>query len=106
MILAVGLDPRRPTMFVQWHVPEMRSSRWVMECNFSFGELRRMTQFKEKYRARGHFVSAGLFKYPALQAADILLYDADGVPVGEDQRQHVEIARDITIRFNGRFGAA
>jgi tryptophanyl-tRNA synthetase len=76
-----------------------------MECNVSYGELSRMTQFKDKMAKReGEFASAGLFTYPALQAADIVLYDADEVPVGEDQRQHVEITRDIAMRFNGRFG--
>jgi tryptophanyl-tRNA synthetase len=105
MLFAVGLDPDVATVFVQSHVPEHAQLAWVMECNVSFGELSRMVQFKEKSGKReGEFVSAGLFTYPALQAADILLYDADEVPVGDDQRQHVEITRDIAVRFNGRFG--
>jgi tryptophanyl-tRNA synthetase len=105
MLFAVGLDPDVATVFVQSHVPEHAQLAWIMECNVSFGELSRMVQFKEKSGKReGEFISAGLFTYPALQAADILLYDADEVPVGDDQRQHVEITRDIAIRFNGRFG--
>lgn len=105
MLFAVGLDPDVATVFVQSHVPEHSQLGWIMECTVSYGELSRMTQFKEKAAKReADFVSAGLFTYPALQAADILLYDADEVPVGEDQRQHVEITRDIAIRFNHRFG--
>ena len=105
MLFAVGLDPDVATVFVQSHVPEHTQLSWVMECTVSFGELSRMTQFKDKSAKRqAEFVSAGLFTYPALQAADILLYDADEVPIGDDQRQHVEITRDIGNRFNGRFG--
>ena len=105
MFFAVGLDPEIATVFVQSHVPEHSQLSWIMECNVSFGELSRMTQFKDKSSKReGEFISAGLFSYPALQAADILLYDAQEVPVGEDQRQHLEITRDIAIRFNNRFG--
>lgn len=105
MLFAVGLDPDVATVFVQSHVTEHSQLAWMMECTVSFGELSRMTQFKDKSAKREHdFISAGLFTYPALQAADILLYDADAVPVGEDQRQHVEITRDIAIRFNHRFG--
>ena len=105
MFFAVGLDPEIATVFVQSHVPEHSQLSWIMECNVSFGELSRMTQFKDKSNKReGEFISGGLFSYPALQAADILLYDAQEVPVGEDQRQHVEITRDIAIRFNNRFG--
>jgi tryptophanyl-tRNA synthetase len=104
-LFAVGLDPDVATVFVQSHVHEHNQLGWVMECTVSFGELSRMTQFKDKSsRKETEFVSAGLFTYPALQAADILLYDADEVPVGDDQRQHIEITRDIAIRFNGRFG--
>ncbi len=104
-LFAVGLDPEVATVFVQSHVPEHSQLGWVMECTVSYGELSRMTQFKDKAAKReADFVSAGLFTYPALQAADILLYDADEVPVGEDQRQHVEITRDIAMRFNSRFG--
>jgi tryptophanyl-tRNA synthetase len=105
MLYAVGLDPDVATVFVQSHVVEHSQLGWLMECTVSFGELSRMTQFKDKSAKReGDFISAGLFTYPALQAADIVLYDADEVPVGEDQRQHVEITRDIAIRFNHRFG--
>jgi tryptophanyl-tRNA synthetase len=105
MLFAVGLDPDVATVFVQSHVPEHSQLGWIMECQVSFGELSRMTQFKDKSAKReADFVSAGLFTYPALQAADILLYDTDEVPVGEDQRQHIEITRDIAVRFNYRFG--
>ena len=105
MLFAVGLDPDVATVFVQSHIPEHSQLGWIMECTVSFGELSRMTQFKDKSAKReAEFVSAGLFTYPALQAADILLYDADEVPVGDDQRQHIEITRDIAIRFNHRFG--
>lgn len=105
MLFAVGLDPEIATVFVQSHVPEHSQLSWVMECTVSYGELTRMTQFKDKSAKReGDFVSAGLFTYPALMAADILLYDTDEVPVGDDQRQHIEITRDVAIRFNGRFG--
>ncbi len=105
MFFAVGLDPEVATVFVQSHVPEHTQLSWIAECNVSYGELSRMTQFKDKSAKReGEFISAGLFSYPALMAADILLYDADEVPVGDDQRQHIEITRDIAIRFNSRFG--
>ena len=105
MLFAVGLDPEVATIFVQSHVPEHTQLGWIMECTVSFGELSRMTQFKDKSaRKEADFVSAGLFTYPALQAADILLYDAEEVPVGDDQRQHIEITRDIALRFNHRFG--
>jgi tryptophanyl-tRNA synthetase len=105
MLFAIGLDPQVATVFVQSHVPEHSQLGWVMECTVSFGELSRMTQFKDKTSKReGQFISAGLFTYPALQAADIVLYDANEVPVGDDQRQHVEITRDLAIRFNYRFG--
>lgn len=105
ILFAVGLDPAVATIFVQSHIPEHSELSWIMECNVSYGELSRMTQFKDKAAKReADFVAAGLFTYPALMAADILLYDADEVPVGDDQRQHVEITRDIAIRFNNRFG--
>jgi tryptophanyl-tRNA synthetase len=105
VFFAVGLDPDVATVFVQSHVREHSQLAWLMECNVSVGELSRMTQFKEKSASReGDLVPAGLFTYPALQAADILLYDTDEVPVGDDQRQHVEVTRDIAIRFNHRFG--
>lgn len=105
MLFAIGLDPGVATVFVQSHVPQHAQLGWLMECTVSFGELSRMTQFKDKTSKReGQFLSAGLFTYPALQAADILLYDANEVPVGDDQRQHIEITRDIALRFNHRFG--
>jgi len=105
VLFAVGLDPDIATVFVQSHVPEHSQLSWIMECTVSFGELSRMTQFKDKSAKReAEFVFAGLFTYPALQAADILLYDANEVPVGDDQRQHIEITRDIATRFNHRFG--
>ncbi len=103
ILLAVGLDPEVCTLFVQSHVHEHAELAWIMECTASYGELSRMTQFKDKSSKAG-FVSGGLFTYPALMAADILLYDTDEVPVGDDQRQHVELARDVAIRFNGRYG--
>ncbi len=105
MLFAIGLDPDVATVFVQSHVVQHSQLCWVMECTASFGELSRMTQFKDKSAKReGDFISAGLFTYPALQAADIVLYDAEEVPVGEDQRQHIEITRDVAMRFNHRFG--
>ena len=105
MLFAVGLDPDVATIFVQSHVPEHTQLGWVMECTISYGELSRMVQFKDKSaKLENKFIAAGLFTYPALQAADILLYDANEVPVGDDQRQHVEITRDAAIRFNHRFG--
>ena len=105
ILFAIGLDPDVATVFVQSHVVQHSQLCWVMECTASYGELSRMTQFKEKSSKReGDFISAGLFTYPALQAADILLYDTNEVPVGEDQRQHVEITRDVALRFNYRFG--
>lgn len=103
LLLASGLDPDRCILFVQSHVREHTECAWLMECTVSFGELRRMVQFKDK-SDRADFISAGLFTYPALQAADILLYDTNEVPVGEDQRQHIEITRDIAERFNHRYG--
>ena len=105
MLFAVGLDPDVATVFAQSHVPEHSQLGWVMECTVSYGELSRMTQFKDKTAKRQQqFISGGLFTYPALQAADILLYDTNEVPIGDDQRQHVEITRDAAIRFNHRFG--
>jgi tryptophanyl-tRNA synthetase len=103
LLLAVGIDPAVSTLFVQSDVREHTELSWILECTAAFGELRRMTQFKDKSED-AEFVSAGLFTYPALMAADILLYDTDEVPVGEDQRQHLELARDLAIRFNGRYG--
>ena len=102
-LLAAGLDPQVCTLFVQSHVPEHQRLTWLLECTASMGELNRMTQFKEKGRGNDR-ARVGLLTYPVLQAADILLYDADRVPVGEDQRQHLELARDLAIRFNHRYG--
>jgi tryptophanyl-tRNA synthetase len=103
LLIACGLDPERCTLFVQSHVAAHSQLAWLMECTASYGELSRMTQFKDK-RDRAEFVSGALFTYPALMAADILLYDTDQVPVGDDQRQHVELARDLAERFNSRYG--
>ena len=105
LLLAAGIDPDVATLFVQGHVHEHTELSWLLECTASMGELRRMTQFKDK-SARGGEGEArvGLFTYPVLQAADILLYDADRVPVGEDQRQHLELCRDVAQRFNARYG--
>lgn len=103
ILVAAGLDPEVTTLFAQSQVNEHAELGWIMECTAAFGELRRMTQFKDK-SDRADFVSAGLFTYPALMAADILLYDTEKVPVGDDQRQHLEIARDLAVRFNSRYG--
>jgi tryptophanyl-tRNA synthetase len=102
-LIATGLDPERSTVFVQSHVHAHPEGAWLLGGVTSFGELRRMTQFKDRSEEQD-FVSAGLFNYPVLMAADILLYDTDIVPVGDDQRQHVELARNIAERFNQRFG--
>ncbi|MCX5392708.1 tryptophan--tRNA ligase [Streptomyces sp. NPDC006482] len=104
-LLAAGLDPDRCTLFVQSHVPEHAQLGWVMNCLTGFGEASRMTQFKDKSAKQGaDRATVGLFTYPILQVADILLYQANEVPVGEDQRQHIELTRDLAERFNGRFG--
>ncbi|AWI33103.1 tryptophan--tRNA ligase [Streptomyces sp. ICN441] len=104
-LLAAGLDPERCTLFVQSHVPEHAQLGWVMNCLTGFGEASRMTQFKDKSAKQGaDRATVGLFTYPILQVADILLYQADQVPVGEDQRQHIELTRDLAERFNSRFG--
>ena len=103
VLVACGLDPDACTLFVQSHVDEHSELAWLLQCVTSMGELRRMTQFKDKSEGRD-FISAGLFTYPALQAADIVLYDTDRVPVGEDQRQHIELTRDVADRFNHRYG--
>jgi tryptophanyl-tRNA synthetase len=103
VLLAAGLDPDVCTLFVQGHVAEHSQLAWFLECTATVGELRRMTQFKEKSGGQ-ESVSVGVFTYPVLQAADILLYDADQVPVGDDQRQHIELCRDIALRFNHRYG--
>ncbi len=104
-LLALGIDPERSTLFVQSHVPEHPQLAWVLSCITGFGEASRMTQFKDKSAKQGaERSSVGLFTYPVLQAADILLYQADAVPVGEDQRQHLELTRDLAQRFNTRYG--
>ncbi len=104
-LFAAGLDPDRSTVFVQSHVPEHPELAWVLACITGFGEASRMVQFKDKSAKGGAEASSvGLFTYPILQAADILIYDADQVPVGEDQRQHLELTRDLAQRFNNRFG--
>jgi tryptophanyl-tRNA synthetase len=104
-LLAAGLDPDRCTLFAQSHVPEHTQLSWVLNCLTGFGEASRMTQFKDKSAKGGSDrASVGLFTYPILQAADILIYQADEVPVGEDQRQHLELTRDLAGRFNHRFG--
>jgi tryptophanyl-tRNA synthetase len=104
-LIALGISPEKSTLFVQSHVAEHNQLGWIMECIAGFGEANRMTQFKDK-SAKGGADSArvGLFTYPMLQAADILLYQAHYVPVGEDQRQHIELTRDLATRFNSRFG--
>ena len=103
LLMASGLDPEICVLWVQSHVPEHAELSWILECTAGFGELRRMHQFKDKAEG-ADFVAAGLFTYPVLQAADILLYDTDVVPVGDDQRQHLELTRDIAQRFNARHG--
>ncbi|MEE1939418.1 tryptophan--tRNA ligase [Streptomyces sp. TRM 70361] len=104
-LLAAGLDPDRCTLFLQSHVPEHTQLAWVMNCLTGFGEASRMTQFKDKSARQGaEATTVGLFTYPVLQVADILLYQADRVPVGEDQRQHIELTRDVAERFNSRYG--
>ena len=103
LLFAAGLDPEKSTLFAQSHVSEHMELAWYLNCTATMGELRRMTQFKDKSGGQ-ESVSVGLFDYPVLQAADVLLYQAGLVPVGEDQRQHLELMRDIAIRFNGRYG--
>ena len=103
LLLASGIDPARCTLFVQSHVPAHTELTWLLNCVATMGELRRMTQFKDKGKGQ-ESVSVGLFDYPVLMVSDILLYDADEVPIGDDQRQHVELARDVAGRFNHRFG--
>src|SRR3972149_787014 len=103
ILLATGLDPERSTIFAQSHVAAHAEANWLLSTVTSFGELRRMTQFKDKADAQ-KFVSAALFTYPVLQAGDILLYQTDIVPVGVDQRQHVELTRDVAARFTSRYG--
>lgn len=102
--LACGLDPQKNIMFIQSHVPQHAELSWILGCYTQFGELGRMTQFKDKSAKHADNITAGLFTYPVLMAADILLYQADAVPVGEDQKQHVELCRDIATRFNYVYG--
>jgi len=104
LLLALGIDNEKSTLFVQSHVPEHSQLAWILSCYTQFGELSRMTQFKEKSLKHADNVNAGLFSYPVLMAADILLYKPDLVPVGADQKQHLEIARDIATRFNHTYG--
>jgi tryptophanyl-tRNA synthetase len=104
VLVAAGLDPDICTLFVQSHVPQHPYLSWLLECVASMGELRRMTQYKDKTKGGEESARVGLFTYPVLQAADILLYDADRVPVGDDQRQHLELCRDVAARFNHRYG--
>ena len=104
LYIACGIDPEKSLLFVQSHVPAHAELSWVLGCSTMFGELSRMTQFKDKSQSHADNVNAGLFTYPVLMAADILLYQTDIVPVGADQKQHIEIARDIAGRFNGVYG--
>lgn len=104
LMLALGLDPEKSTMFIQSHVAAHSQLAWLLSCYTQFGEMSRMTQFKDKSAKHADNVNVGLFSYPVLMAADILLYKPDFVPVGADQKQHLEIARDIAVRFNGIYG--
>ena len=104
LLLALGIDPEKNTVFIQSHVPEHANLSWLLSCNTQFGEMSRMTQFKDKSAKHPENVNVGLFSYPVLMAADILLYKPDFVPVGADQKQHLEIARDIATRFNNIYG--
>ena len=104
LMLAAGIDPEKSILFLQSQVPEHSQLAWILNCYTQFGELSRMTQFKDKSAKHADNINAGLFTYPCLMAADILLYQADYVPVGEDQRQHLELTRDIAERFNGVYG--
>ena len=104
MLLALGLDPEKNVVFLQSHVAEHSQLAWVLNCYTQFGEASRMTQFKDKSQRHADNVNVGLFTYPILMAADILLYGADQVPVGDDQKQHLELARDVAERFNGLYG--
>ncbi|MBE6892046.1 MAG: tryptophan--tRNA ligase [Ruminococcaceae bacterium] len=104
LYIACGIDPEKNLLFFQSHVPQHAELSWILNCYTMFGELNRMTQFKDKSAKNAENINAGLFTYPVLMAADILLYQSDLVPVGEDQRQHLELARDIATRFNGVYG--
>ena len=103
LLMAIGLDPKKSLLFVQSQVPAHAQLGWLLSCQTQFGELSRMTQFKDKSARHADNINAGLFSYPALMAADILLYQPDYVPVGEDQKQHCELTRDLAIRFNNRY---
>ena len=103
LYIACGLDPEKNTLFVQSHVSEHAELAWILDCYTMFGELSRMTQFKDKSAKNADNINAGLFTYPSLMAADILLYQSDLVPVGSDQKQHLELSRDIAVRFNGLY---
>ncbi|GLP97516.1 tryptophan--tRNA ligase [Paraferrimonas sedimenticola] len=105
LYLACGIDPNKSTIFMQSHVPQHSQLSWVLNCYTQMGELNRMTQFKDKSSKHANNINAGLFSYPVLMAADILLYQADEIPVGEDQKQHLELTRDIATRFNNSHGA-
>jgi tryptophanyl-tRNA synthetase len=104
LLLALGIDPQKSILYVQSMVPEHAELTWILNCNAYMGELSRMTQFKDKAQKQGENIRVGLFDYPVLMAADILLYQTDYVPVGSDQRQHVELARDLAVRFNQAYG--
>ena len=104
ILLAIGIDPEKSTLFIQSHVPEHTALSWLLSCYTQFGEMSRMTQFKDKSQKHPDNINVGLFSYPVLMAADILLYQADLVPVGADQKQHIEITRDIGSRFNNIYG--
>ena len=104
IFIAAGIDPKKSTLFLQSHVPAHCQLSWVLNCYTQMGELNRMTQFKDKAKRYAENVTAGLFDYPVLMAADILLYQANLVPVGDDQKQHIEITRDIAERFNSLYG--
>lgn len=103
LYIAIGIDPSKATLFLQSHVPAHAELAWILQCHTYMGELSRMTQFKDKSKGKTNF-STGLFTYPVLMAADILLYDTTQVPVGHDQKQHIELTRDIAIRFNNKYG--
>lgn len=104
LLLACGIDPEKSIVFIQSHNPSHAQLNWILACSTQFGELSRMTQFKDKSKKHPDDVNAGLFTYPVLMAADILTYNADLVPIGQDQKQHLELARNIAVRFNQRFG--
>ena len=104
LLMACGIDPEKSILFIQSHVPTHPMLSWVLGCSTQFGELSRMTQFKDKSQRHADDVNAGLFTYPVLMASDILAYNADFVPVGIDQKQHLELARNIAQRFNQRYG--